>query len=97
MTAYKRPNLLFSDIERLRAIARTAPFQIVLAGKAHPHDEEGKRLIAQLHEHARALAGAIPVAYLPEYDLALAQCLVAGADVWLNTPLPPLEASGTVA
>jgi len=95
MTAYKRPNLLFSDLERLRAIAAGAPFQIVLAGKAHPRDEEGKRLIARLHEHARALAGAVPVAYLPEYDLALAQCLVAGADVWLNTPLPPLEASGT--
>jgi glycogen phosphorylase len=95
MTAYKRPDLLFSDLDRLRRIAADAPFQIVLAGKAHPHDEEGKRLIARLHEHARALAGAVPVAYLPEYDLALAQCLVAGADVWLNTPLPPLEASGT--
>jgi len=67
----------------------------VLGGKAHPHDEEGKRLIALLHEHARALAGIIPMAYLPEYDLALAQLVVAGADLWLNTPLPPFEASGT--
>lgn len=95
MTAYKRPDLLFSDLERLRAIARSQPFQIVLAGKAHPQDENGKRLIEQLHAHARALAGAIPVIYLPDYDLALAQALTAGADVWLNTPLPPLEASGT--
>jgi len=95
MTAYKRPELLFSDLERLRAIAREHPFQIVLGGKAHPRDEEGKRLIALLHEHARALAGAIPVAYLPDYDLTLAQLLVSGCDLWLNTPLPPLEASGT--
>ena len=95
MTAYKRPDLLFSDLERLRAIARNQPFQIVLAGKAHPQDENGKRLIEQLHAHARALAGTIPVVYLPDYDLALAQTLTAGVDVWLNTPLPPLEASGT--
>ena len=95
MTAYKRPDLLFSDIERLRAIARKYPFQIVLAGKAHPRDENGKHLIEQLYVHARDLADTIPVVYLPDYDLALAQTLTAGADVWLNTPLPPLEASGT--
>jgi glycogen phosphorylase len=95
MTAYKRPDLLFTDIERLKAIARSRPFQIVLAGKAHPRDEEGKRLISVLHERARALAGAVSVVYLPDYDLALAQLLVSGADIWVNTPLPPLEASGT--
>ncbi len=95
MAAYKRPNLLFSDMERLRAIARNRPFQIVLAGKAHPRDEGGKRLIEQLCAHARALADTMPVVYLPDYDLAMAQALTAGADVWLNTPLPPLEASGT--
>lgn len=95
MTAYKRPDLLFSDIERLKTIARGRPFQIVLAGKAHPRDEPGKRLIEQLHAYIRALNGSIPIAYLPDYDIALAQVLVAGADVWLNTPLPPFEASGT--
>lgn len=95
MTAYKRPDLLFTDLERLRRVASERPFQVVLAGKAHPHDEEGKRLIALLHEHARALAGTVPVVYLPEYDFSLAQLVVAGADVWLNTPLPPYEASGT--
>jgi starch phosphorylase len=95
MTAYKRPDLLFTDLGRLKAIARRHPFQIVLAGKAHPRDEEGKRLIRLLHEHARELAGFIPVVYLPNYDLALAQLLVAGSDVWVNTPLPPMEASGT--
>lgn len=95
MTAYKRPELLFSNRERLQAIARNQPFQIVLAGKAHPHDENGKQIIEQLHTHARALAGAIPIAYLPDYGMSLAQTLTAGVDVWLNTPLPPLEASGT--
>jgi starch phosphorylase len=95
MTAYKRPDLLFSDLQRLRAIARERSFQIVLAGKAHPRDEEGKRLIALLHERARSLADAIPVVFLPNYDVALAQALVAGVDVWMNTPLPPMEASGT--
>jgi len=95
MTAYKRPDLLFSDLERLQAIARNHPFQIVLAGKAHPRDENGKRIIEQLHAQAQALAGTIPVVYLPDYDMALAQTLTAGVDVWLNTPLPPFEASGT--
>lgn len=95
MTAYKRPDMLFSDLDRLRAIARNHPFQIVLAGKAHPHDENGKQIIEQLHAQARALAGTIPVVYLPDYDFSLAQMLTAGVDVWLNTPLPPLEASGT--
>ena len=95
MTAYKRPDLLFSDIERLKTIARHQPFQIVLAGKAHPHDENGKQLIEQLHAHARALASTITVAYLPDYNMEMAQMLTAGVDIWLNTPLPPLEASGT--
>jgi len=95
MTAYKRPDLLFSDIERLKTIARHHPFQIVLAGKAHPHDENGKQLIEQLHAYARALTGMIPVAYLPDYNMEVAQMLTAGVDVWLNTPLPPFEASGT--
>jgi starch phosphorylase len=95
MTSYKRPDLMFADLDRLRSIARRHSFQIVMAGKAHPHDEEGKRLIELLHAHARAIGDAIRVAYLPDYDLALAQTLVAGADIWLNTPLAPLEASGT--
>ncbi|MFZ3087594.1 MAG: glycogen/starch/alpha-glucan phosphorylase, partial [Methylotenera sp.] len=65
------------------------------AGKAHPHDENGKRLIEQLHTYARDLADTLQVIYLPDYNLDIAQALTAGADVWLNTPLPPLEASGT--
>ena len=95
MTAYKRPDLLFSNLDWLRSIARKFPLQIVLAGKAHPYDTDGKRLIEQLHAHASALRGAISVAYLPDYDLELARILIGGSDVWLNTPLAPQEASGT--
>ncbi|MFZ5659457.1 MAG: alpha-glucan family phosphorylase [Pseudomonadota bacterium] len=95
MTAYKRPDLLFSDVERLRAIAREHPFQLVLAGKAHPRDEGGKRLIEFLHARMRELADVLPIAYLPNYDMSTALAMVAGVDVWLNTPLRPLEASGT--
>ncbi len=95
MTEYKRPDLLFTDISRLSAIARERPFQVVFAGMAHPRDEQGKRLIALLHEHIRQLSNAIPMAFLPNYDMGIAAMLVAGTDIWLNTPLPPLEASGT--
>jgi len=95
MTAYKRPDLLFSDIERLRALSARHPVQIVVAGKAHPRDEPGKQLIEQIHHHQRRLQEEIPIAFLPNYGLEVAQCLVAGVDLWLNTPLRPLEASGT--
>ena len=95
MTAYKRPDLLFSNLNRLKDLARRRPFQIVLAGKAHPQDEGGKQFIKVLHTHMRELAGEIPVAFLPDYDLETAQAMVAGVDVWVNTPLRPLEASGT--
>ena len=95
MTAYKRPDLLFTDLERLKAIARQRPFQLVLAGKAHPHDEGGKQLIELLHAHMRDLAGEIPIAFLPNYDMDIALAMVSGVDIWLNTPLRPLEASGT--
>jgi len=95
MTAYKRPDLLFTDLERLKQLAQRHPFQIVLAGKAHPRDERGKQLIETLHAHMRALANEIPIAFLSGYDMEIAQLMVGGVDVWLNTPLRPLEASGT--
>jgi starch phosphorylase len=95
MTAYKRPDLLFSDLDRLSAIARQRPFQVVLAGKAHPKDEGGKQLIERLYGHMRELTGRIPIAYLPNYGMDVAAAMTAGSDVWLNTPLRPLEASGT--
>jgi starch phosphorylase len=95
MTGYKRPDLMLTDRSRLRAIARTHPFQVVFAGKAHPRDEIGKRLIQELHRMIREMQGEIPMAFLPNYDMDTARALVSGADLWLNTPLPPLEASGT--
>lgn len=95
MTGYKRPLLLFDDLDRLRALAARHPFQIVMAGKAHPRDDSGKEAIRSIHEILPRLAGSIVAAFLPGYDMELAKLLVAGADIWLNTPLPPLEASGT--
>jgi glycogen phosphorylase len=95
MTEYKRPHLLFTDLDRLAGIARERPFQVVFAGMAHPYDDEGKRLIVRLNDHIRQFANAIPMAFLPNYDMRIAASLVAGVDIWLNTPLPPQEASGT--
>ncbi len=95
-TAYKRPMLVFKDIERLAQIAaERGPIQIIFAGKAHPRDDEGKSLICQIFEAARQLDGRISVAFLPGYGLDLARRMVSGCDAWLNTPVPPLEASGT--
>jgi glycogen phosphorylase len=95
MTKYKRPDLLFADLQRLRAIAKAHPFQLVLAGKAHPRDTVGQEMIERLHVLARELQGAIQVVFLPGYDMRLARLLVSGVDIWLNTPQRPLEASGT--
>jgi starch phosphorylase len=94
--AYKRADLLFTDLDRLRRIARaTGPLQVIFAGKAHPRDEEGKAQIRRVFDACAALKGDVAVAYLEEHDMALARRLCAGADVWLNTPLKPQEASGT--
>jgi starch phosphorylase len=95
MTAYKRPDLLFSDLERLKSIAQQWPFQLVMAGKAHPHDEGGKKLIEQIYVHLRDLEGVIRGVFLPNYNMEQALAMVSGVDLWLNTPLRPLEASGT--
>lgn len=95
MTAYKRPDLLFADLARLRRINAHHPFQVVIAGKAHPGDAPGKALIQQIHQHIRALAPDVTVVFVPNYETELARYMVAGVDIWLNTPTPPLEASGT--
>jgi starch phosphorylase len=95
MTQYKRPELFFADVERLKAIAARQPFQAVFAGKAHPQDQRGKEAIERLHRSVRDVAGSIRIAFLPDYTMATALALVSGTDVWLNTPQPPLEASGT--
>lgn len=95
MTAYKRPSLILSDPARLTAIAAKYPVQIVWAGKAHPADTEGTDVIQEIKAQAAALTDEVPMAFLPNYNTDSAQLLVAGADIWLNTPRPPLEASGT--
>jgi len=95
-TAYKRAALVFRDPERLALLAKErGPLQLVFAGKAHPRDEEGKELIRRIFRAAEQLQGRVSVAYLPDYDMGLGRILCAGCDVWLNTPVPPLEASGT--
>ena len=95
MTGYKRPLLLFDNLDRLAAIASRHPMQVVLAGKAHPRDGDGKEAIRELHDFAGRLTGKVTCVFLANYDMHLAKPLVAGSDIWLNTPLPPLEASGT--
>ena len=96
MTDYKRPGLVFADPDRLRSIAKdVGPIQFIFAGKAHPHDGRGQEIIRNIHRAARDLEGEVPVAFYPDYDIEIARHLVAGADVWLNNPRPPLEASGT--
>src|SRR5919198_3902285 len=92
MTGYKRAGLLFRDPARLAAIAARG-LQIVVAGKAHPRDEEGKHLISEVVHHTTDRPARI--VFVEGYDMRLAHLIVAGVDVWLNTPHRPLEASGT--
>ncbi len=94
---YKRATLLFSDPERLDKIlnAPGRPVQIIFSGKAHPHDNPGKELIRQIVHYARQPEFQRRIIFLEDYDLSLARYLVQGVDVWLNTPRPGLEASGT--
>lgn len=96
ITAYKRPALIFWDIERLKQISeQVGKIQIVYAGKAHPQDERGKELIRYVHEAAEFLAGSVNIVFLKNYNMQIGRLITAGVDVWLNSPKPPLEASGT--
>jgi starch phosphorylase len=94
---YKRLTLMLHDPERLRSILLSAehPVQIVIAGKSHPADDEGKRLIQRLVEFAQEPEVRKRMVFLPNYDIGMAQLLYPGTDVWLNNPLRPLEACGT--
>jgi glycogen phosphorylase len=93
---YKRADLLFSDIERLKAIAsQHGELQIVYAGKAHPQDEAGKKQIQEVFHARDLLHDQIKIAYLANYSMEIGKMMTAGVDVWLNTPQPPMEASGT--
>ncbi|MFC5816137.1 alpha-glucan family phosphorylase [Nonomuraea harbinensis] len=95
--SYKRLTLMLSDPERLSELLLDPdkPVQILIAGKAHPADEGGKKLIQQIVKFADRADVRHRIVFLPDYDMALAQLLVQGCDVWLNNPLRPLEASGT--
>jgi starch phosphorylase len=95
-TGYKRADLLFNNLDRLKQISRqVGPLQLVYAGKAHPRDEGGKAIIRRIFEAAAALGDDVRLVYLQNYDMALGKLLCSGVDVWLNTPLRPQEASGT--
>jgi glycogen phosphorylase len=94
---YKRATLLFHDVPRLKRILSdpARPVQFIFAGKAHPRDDAGKELIRQITEFTRDPDWGRRIVFLEDYDMAVARYLVQGADVWLNTPARPMEASGT--
>lgn len=93
---YKRAHLFLEDSKRLRDIAsKVGKFQLIYGGKAHPKDDAGKAEIARVVAEASALGDAVKFVYLENYDLTLGALMTAGVDLWLNTPQPPMEASGT--
>jgi len=94
---YKRANLIFKNMERLKKILTnsTHPVQIVVAGKAHPHDTQGKEVIQSIIQKVREYGLEKNVIFLEDYDLIIARMMVKGCDIWLNNPIRPLEASGT--
>ena len=97
LATYKRLDLLLADAERMLRLlgAEDRPVQLLVAGKAHPKDDEGKRLVTRLFEYRHRAEFASRVEFLDDYDMALGASLVRGCDVWVNLPRPPLEASGT--
>jgi len=95
-TGYKRANLIFSDLERLRHIVKNVgPIQMVYGGKAHPRDESGKEMIRSIFRAADQLKDSVKIVYLEEYNMELGKLICSGVDLWLNTPQKPQEASGT--
>jgi starch phosphorylase len=95
-TQYKRADLVFSDVNRLlQIVERQRPVQFVFGGKAHPHDQPGKELIRRITALSHQLSDRVKIVYLEDYDFDMARYITSGVDLWLNTPQPPLEASGT--
>jgi starch phosphorylase len=94
---YKRATLLFEDLDRLKSILcdPDRPVQLIFAGKAHPHDNQGKELIRQIIHKSRDIDLRMHLVFLEDYDACIARYMVQGCDLWLNTPRRPLEASGT--
>ena len=95
--SYKRPALLLQDVERLKRIVNNSskPVQIIFAGKAHQDDQQSKLLLQQVFNVAKDQSFGGRIAFVEDYNELLAQYLVHGVDVWVNNPLPPMEASGT--
>jgi starch phosphorylase len=95
-TAYKRPDLLLSDSERLMKISeKVGPIQIIYAGKAHPKDTSGKETIKNIYQVMKSIGGRVKIVYIHNYDMSISKMMVSGVDIWLNTPRRPREASGT--
>jgi starch phosphorylase len=94
-TEYKRATMIFSDLEKLKEVNNRGKIQLIFAGKAHPKDDLGKKLIQEIYEYKTRLKDEIQIIYLENYNMGIAQKLTSGVDVWLNTPMPPMEASGT--
>jgi starch phosphorylase len=94
--AYKRPDLLLADVERLKRLSREiGPIQIIYAGKAHPADGAGKEMLKAVFRAREELKGHVRIAFVPNYDMETSKFLTSGCDVWINTPKRPMEASGT--
>tara|TARA_B100000900_G_scaffold144966_2_gene122862 strand:- start:3511 stop:5160 length:1650 start_codon:yes stop_codon:yes gene_type:complete len=91
---YKRANLVFHDLDKLREIG-AGKIQFVFSGKAHPRDEGGKQLIRDIYGSAKHISQDIPVAFLENYDMDTGLAITSGVDIWLNNPVRPMEASGT--
>ncbi|GAC1677640.1 MAG: alpha-glucan family phosphorylase [Candidatus Acidiferrum sp.] len=95
-TEYKRADLILTDLDRLRQIAKhVGQFQIIYAGKAHPKDGTGKDILRHIFRAKKALKKALTIVFLDNYDMDLGGLITSGSDLWLNTPMFPLEASGT--
>ena len=97
VATYKRLDLLLRDVDRALALLGDddRPVQFLLAGKAHPRDDDGKRLVQRLFEMKGHPQVGRRVVYLDDYDVALGAAMTRGCDIWVNVPRPPLEASGT--
>lgn len=95
-TTYKRIDLIFQDLERLKRISnKTGKIQLIYSGKAHPRDHGGKELIKRVIQAQKALVKDVTVVYLEDYNMTIGGMITSGVDLWLNNPEPPMEASGT--
>jgi starch phosphorylase len=96
MTSYKRANLIFSDFQKLEEIAQKySGLQLVFSGKAHPDDEEGEKILAEIYQKSKQTSSLLKIVLLTNYSIQVSQLMVSGVDLWLNNPILPLEASGT--